>query len=181
MEVEDLFPDARGGGTAFGREGSDGSKGSQGSKGKVGGSAASINKTFTTGLCLWEKRKTVQPPCGRGKTSQLPCRRKKMRLIIVVGILLMNSKSLSRIQLASNGQLLFCVQRLLPACRYLMPFVSYAAAYRDPSPTAQDDGMTAGRKARNADYKIHRCEAAIPHPLNPLNPAPQSGAPRRSL
>ena len=50
LEVEDVFLNARGG-TAFGREGSDGSKGSQGSKGKVGGSAASINKTFTTGLC----------------------------------------------------------------------------------------------------------------------------------
>ena len=66
LEVKDVFPNVRGG-TAFGREGSDGSKGSQGSKGKVGGSAASINKTFTTGLCPWEKRKTVQPPCGRGK------------------------------------------------------------------------------------------------------------------
>ena len=28
----------------------------------VGGYAANINKTFTTGLCPWEKRKTVQPP-----------------------------------------------------------------------------------------------------------------------
>ena len=67
-----MYPRMREGGTAFGREGSDGSKGSQGSKGKVGGSAASINKTFTTGLCPWEKRKTVQPPCGRGKCTPIP-------------------------------------------------------------------------------------------------------------
>ena len=37
---------------AFGREGSQGSKG-------VGGSAASLYKTFTTGLRLWEKRQTA--------------------------------------------------------------------------------------------------------------------------
>lgn len=100
-----MYPRMREGGTAFGREGSDGSKGSQGSKGKVGGSAASINKTFTTGFCPWEKRKTVQPLC----------RRREMRLIIVVGILLMNSKALSRIQPASNGQLLFSLRSAAPS------------------------------------------------------------------